>query len=238
MTRLETALSITGKFEGSGYDNVTGNFDGEGLSAGILQWNYGCGSLQPLLKLYQDTHGSITGFPEDINASAHMSTGDGIAFARTMQDQTSHITPEWKASWRAFLSSPEVIAVQQKYCQKAASAADKLSVDWGMNSTRAFCWFFDLVVNNGGLKGVTKPKGTVGEVKQALDTWATKQNKKLWSVMESTEEMKILFVAAYERTKLSRTEFRVDTFNRKATIAMGKGFVHGELFDLKQLAVG
>jgi hypothetical protein len=32
---------------------VTGNFDGQLVSAGVLQWNYGKDSLQPILKAYQ-----------------------------------------------------------------------------------------------------------------------------------------------------------------------------------------
>jgi hypothetical protein len=48
-------LSMTGTFETSQkppecFGVVTGNFDGQGLSAGVLQWNLGQGTLQPILK--------------------------------------------------------------------------------------------------------------------------------------------------------------------------------------------
>lgn len=43
------ALNVTGTFEGvSGWENLTGNFDGQGVSMGLLQWNLGQGSLQPI----------------------------------------------------------------------------------------------------------------------------------------------------------------------------------------------
>lgn len=43
------ALNVTGTFEGvSGWENLTGNFDGQGISMGLLQWNLGQGSLQPI----------------------------------------------------------------------------------------------------------------------------------------------------------------------------------------------
>ncbi len=43
------ALNITGSFEGGqGFQNLTGNFDGQGISMGLLQWNLGQGSLQPI----------------------------------------------------------------------------------------------------------------------------------------------------------------------------------------------
>ena len=50
------ALSISGGFEGSaGWQNITTNSDGQGLSAGLLNQTLGTGSLQPLLATYQ-TH--------------------------------------------------------------------------------------------------------------------------------------------------------------------------------------
>jgi hypothetical protein len=47
---LELGLNISGSFEGaSGWANLTNNFDGQGLSMGLLNQNLGQDSLQPLL---------------------------------------------------------------------------------------------------------------------------------------------------------------------------------------------
>lgn len=47
---LAIALSLSGSFEGpNGWRNLTNNFDGMGLSAGLLNQTLGTGSLQPLL---------------------------------------------------------------------------------------------------------------------------------------------------------------------------------------------
>lgn len=44
-----TALNITGSFEGkAGWKNLAGNFDGQGISLGLMQQNLGQGTLQPL----------------------------------------------------------------------------------------------------------------------------------------------------------------------------------------------
>lgn len=44
------ALNITGSFEGNvGWKNIAGNFDGQGISLGLMQQNLGQGTLQPLL---------------------------------------------------------------------------------------------------------------------------------------------------------------------------------------------
>lgn len=51
------ALNITGSYEGNtGWGNISDNFDGQGLSLGLLNQNLGQGSLQPLLIRMRDRH--------------------------------------------------------------------------------------------------------------------------------------------------------------------------------------
>src|SRR5262245_15753274 len=49
---LAVLVKVTGTFENSGdpYEGVSGDFDGQGISCGVLQWNIGQGSLQPLVR--------------------------------------------------------------------------------------------------------------------------------------------------------------------------------------------
>jgi len=49
---VQPALKVTGPFEDSAdpLGGVSGDFDGMGISLGVLQWNIGMGSLQPLVK--------------------------------------------------------------------------------------------------------------------------------------------------------------------------------------------
>ncbi len=48
---MALALNVTGSFEGAGgWENLAGNFDGQGLSLGLNQQNLGQGTLQPILK--------------------------------------------------------------------------------------------------------------------------------------------------------------------------------------------
>ena len=48
---LQLALNISGSFEGGqGWANITGNFDGQGVSLGLLNQNLGQGSLQQMLR--------------------------------------------------------------------------------------------------------------------------------------------------------------------------------------------
>lgn len=49
---LESAFSVTSGFETAGdrFQQVTGNFDGAGLSFGPVQWNFGMGTLVPVFR--------------------------------------------------------------------------------------------------------------------------------------------------------------------------------------------
>lgn len=54
---LEIALNITGTFEGPhGWRNLTNDFDGQGLSMGLMNQTLGTGSLQPLLLKMRNQH--------------------------------------------------------------------------------------------------------------------------------------------------------------------------------------
>ncbi len=67
---LQLALNITGSFEGhNSWGTLTGNFDGQGLSMGLLQQNLGQGSLQPL---WADMESSSLATMKGIFSSANL----------------------------------------------------------------------------------------------------------------------------------------------------------------------
>lgn len=54
------AMNVTGSFEGhAGWTNLSNNFDGQGVSMGILNQNLGQGTLQPLLIKMRDKHRGV-----------------------------------------------------------------------------------------------------------------------------------------------------------------------------------
>jgi hypothetical protein len=225
--RLGIALQITGAFEGSGYGNVAGSFDGQGISAGILQWNYGQGTLQALLLKYISDHGSLPDhlFPEPITPTAKMSAGAAIIFANRMQDKRQ-LKPEWKHAWKSFMSSSETVAIQKEFAKLKGDRAESMMKSYGMDSLRAYCWFFDVVVQNGSMKGIPIVLG------EPIFDLASAGNKAVWSKMSFTDEQKTLLFASHNRAKVSVQQFQADVFNRKATIAVGVGTVHGKIYDL------
>lgn len=238
---LERALIITGNFEGTGYDQVTGDFDGQGVSAGILQWNYGQGSLQAMiLRPFVKLHGSIDllfDFPEPgIDASVKMGPSDALLYVRKHMIEpgvSKRLKREWANAWRAFMSHSEVIELQIEAAKAVARRANGLMEQWGMSSQRAFCFFFDVVTQNGSMSSVIKLEPDRDVCRRYAEV-ATSQNKNLWLplIEKASDEQLTLFRAAYMRAQLSRPAYFQDVFARKGTIALGRGYVHGESWDL------
>lgn len=235
MKFLKRALEITGAFEGKGFGQVTGNFDGMGMSVGVLQWNYGTGSLQSkILKPFIDAYGSKTldsFFPVSVSVTANMSPNTAVSYAKTHMLSGTSVKSDWSKAWSKFLTDERTIGIQTKGAESIGQKAESLCKSWGLNSERAFCWMFDVVTQNGSLKTVTKPKPTQYSIQDAMDY--SKANGNRWQELELTEEQEILLVASKERASLSNSQWRQDVMDRKGTIACGTGVVHGKTWDFK-----
>lgn len=224
---LNMALRITGSFEGSGFNNVAGNFDGQGISAGVLQWNYGQESLQnKILKPYIDKFGVSAldaFFPEPIADSAFMKSKAAVRFAKSKMHTLGGFKIKWAMSWAHFLVAPEVINLQKRAADSVASIAWDYCNEHNMESLKSFCWFFDIVTQNGSLNRVPKPT-TENFIKYFNDN-----NNGRWSTSDfKSEESKILFIWTCKRARMNR--WRNDVLSRKCTIAAGRGSVHGKFY--------
>ncbi len=73
---IALGLNISGSFEGgSGWKNITNNFDGQGLSLGLLNQCLGQGSLQPLMVKMRDRYASTL---KTLYSSAHYTSITGM----------------------------------------------------------------------------------------------------------------------------------------------------------------
>jgi hypothetical protein len=72
------ALNVTGSFEGNvGWKNLAGNFDGQGISMGLMQQNLGQGTLQPLwIEALQRDRNSV---------SKELSSGQVLSMQRMLE---------------------------------------------------------------------------------------------------------------------------------------------------------
>lgn len=233
---LDKALMITGAFEGRGFDALAGNFDGQGISAGILQWNFGQGSLQSkILKPFVAAHGMDAlnkFFPISMEYVPSMSTSEGVAFAKKYMLAGTAVKAEWRKAWEAFLKDSRTIAIQKAAAASVADSAEKYCNAWGMSSERAFCWFFDIVTQNGSIK-ISKPVYTKALMDKAVAFCAIGKNNELWGTLRKnfSSEQDVLMIASYQRAMLSKSAYQQDVMSRKGTIAAGSGTVHGTKFN-------
>ena len=259
------AVKITPGFEvqGDPYEGVSGNFDAMGISCGALQWNIGSNSLQPMLRAAGQAH--ITGvmpvFGAEMWQAANSNVSAGLAIVngwQTGSGGSSRLKPVAKAELRALMGSAPMRAEQDKAIDKVAQIAFREASKWaasgGRNAPkkREFCWFFDLVTQNGGLEGLTLPEvktfianAGAGADDFICDFLAAKtgpsghvqdahKNAVLWRNIGDPVMIELL-VASYLRSKTANPQWRHVVVNRKGTVAMGNGWVNSSPFDFDDL---
>lgn len=259
---IKTALKVTGHFEDSAdpFGGVSGDFDGMGISLGVLQWNIGSGSLQPLVQA-TGREAVLAAMPqhgEEFWTACQPPIRQGLAIVRGWQN--GHVLkPSAKSELKDFAHSQAFVDQQVRSARRVADRAWKAAADWNAHSGRGapdlhqFCWFFDLMTQNGGLKGLS-PADVDNFIKQAgtdraddlVCDWLAGQkaaphggadavkNAELWRNPPPGIGLELL-IASYLRAQQSKPEWRVDTLNRKGTIALRSGWTHGEKQDLSGL---
>ena len=134
---LALALNITGSFEGEGsWSSLGGNFDGQGLSMGLLQQNLGQGTLQPI---WLDV---LTASPELMQTTfsagnlksllAMMNVWRSTLSAAVMQMRDFGFSELDDVSRVAHGLGVEVAALEK--AQSALATRNQLSVDWAVQT--------------------------------------------------------------------------------------------------------
>jgi hypothetical protein len=250
---LTAGLKVTGNFEDSTdpLGAVSGNFDGMGISLGVLQWNIGSNSLQPLVKAIKKpaVMATMPRFGEDLWNACNTTVTQGLAIVRAWQSNNK-LPKNVFNELKAFVRSQPFQDQQLKTAHKVGDRAWSTTVAWAQTTKAEFCWFFDIYTQNGGLKTVTPQTvrtfisnhGAAGADHLICDWLASRpstdsgardaqKNAQLWR--DNVPDSAItLFVASYLRAMLAKPQWRTDVLNRKGTVAVGSGWVHGKMYDL------
>ncbi len=254
---IRAALELTGHFEDSSapWSAVTGNFDAMGVSLGVLQWNLGQGSLQPLVR--KSGKASVDATMPTIGAGFWAASAPGADWRSIVAawHDGKMLKPAARRELRAFTGSAPFVAQQIDASSKVADAAYGLAKGWadkdpmfGTVSRPLFCWFFDVMTQNGGLKGLTiteldKFRASTSDPVALVCDWLASRpatvagahdahrNAPLWHAAGDPREVSLLLLS-YLRCLKSTPTWQVDVLNRKGTIARRTGWVHGEKQDL------
>ncbi|WP_426233652.1 EF-hand domain-containing protein [Pseudomonas sp. TWP3-2] len=217
----EIALLITSAYEGStatslDYQAVAGNFDGAGVSFGIIQWNFGSGTLGPLLLAmrsknqikFDNCFDGNMNFQVMLNA---ITTGN-IQSQLDWADAVAASNPNWKSSFKKIGEVEEFKAIQLEfaahYNQKINSCLDLMRelAPHLMKTVqlRTYCALFDLCVQQEGLV----------KAEQLIRT-------EFPSAQISTQKDLLIFVCR-KRAEKAIVNWRSDAFSRRMGIIQGQ----------------
>jgi hypothetical protein len=225
-------LALTGCFESGcmipeSFSCLTGDFDGQGISLGILQWNFGQQSLQPLLNEMDSLHGDIL---KEIFGESHKiltevmykySFRDQMAWVQSIQSARHDFYEPWKGLFKTLGRNEAFQDIQIKHSSEAFQRAKKLCREFGVRSERAIALMFDVVVQNGSIGNETRDKINLDISRLAPD------------IPSEDLEVEKMRIVANRRAEASRSQFREDVRRRKLCCANGAGTVHGVDYDLE-----
>ena len=222
---FERCLQVTARFEGHGYQTVAGNFDGAGLTWGIIGFTLQHGEIQAIVNevqlrepdLLNAAFGSVTSELLDRvrgpNNAALIRWADSIS---TGANKYSVLEP-WRSGFTKLGAASVVHEIQRrrarvKYFEPALTTTRRLEFDSDLGA--ALC--FDIHVQNGGVND--KKFAAYRRLVADLPARATEQDRR----------------AALARAVAdnARAKYRDDVYSRKSTLATGTGTVHGQAFRL------
>ena len=221
-TTAERALQLTAAFEGHGFTLAQGNWDGAGITWGIIGFTLKHGELSKIILQVFNEHPALVekAFGENTKELIDiMSSSKAVQmqFADSISQGTTKImiSEPWRSEFRAFGEIAEVQALQleladEDYGQPAAQSAAK----FGLKTELGRALAFDIHVQNGGIKARAQK-----EIETAL------------AQMPATTERELRVIIANAVADASQS-FKEDVRSRKLTIATGTGKVHGEIFVL------
>ncbi len=217
----DRALGLTARFEGHGFTLAQGNFDGAGITWGIIGFTLSGGELKQILleikpELVRQAFGAKT---DQLLGVLKLPMRQQIAFADSISLGASkaRLAEPWRSAFGTLGEFPEVQEVQlrhvdEDYFQPALQTAK----DFGLKTELGTALAFDVHVQNGGIK-----KAAREQIRKELAAHAV------------TVERDLRILIAHAVADKASPEFRDDVRERKLTLAAGSGRVHGEMFVLR-----
>jgi len=232
------SLALTGSFEtnlgiGDCFAGLSGDFDGQGLSFGVCQWNFGQNTLQPLVRdmihQHPDTIKAIFRTNFDVLVQAlNSDKQDLMTFIRSIQDPVKHAIYEpWKGMFKSLGRTEEFQSIEFDYANRIFQSSQKLCLDYGLWSERALALMFDICVQNGSISNLVK-----AQIMSDFD----QLTKDLAANDLEVQKMQII---ANRRASAANPRWVEDVRARKLCIANGEGVVHNIRYNLDdQFGIG
>lgn len=219
---LESALAVTSGFETSGdrFQQITGNFDGAGLSFGPAQWNFRSRTLVPLFREFEradapalrECFGAGPDYDEwrrvlDLPVVDQIAWANGISTGRGMQE----VIEPWKGYFHAVGRERVFRAVMIEQALHAYGARVLESVRYlrriapgvQVDHLRCLCALYDLVVQQGGLE----------KAREQIERRVQKESPRT--------QFDLVRIAVEERGRTADSQWQADCVSRRLGILLG-----------------
>ena len=218
---FERCLDLTADFEGHGFELLQGNFDGAGLTWGVIGFTLASREIQQLLAEAEAMSPGILDrnlgpLANDWRVIVQQPMKKQLAFADKLSEGAAKasVKHEWKVAFAALGREPVIQRLQMKRAHEgffvpAQRAAQRLNLVTELGVALAF----DVHVQNGGFKS------------EAFALAA--------SLGDSVSEFELRERLADSVADSGRPGFREDVRARKQTLASGHGVVHGGRYELR-----
>ncbi|QKE74957.1 LysM peptidoglycan-binding domain-containing protein [Arthrobacter citreus] len=233
------ALEITSWYETSSseadaFGTTSGNFDGQGLSFGALQENFGTNTIQPIMKNMFNNHNDIVlkafnGDTDSYNTFKDVimnkTTKEQVAWGDSITDPKDkyQVIEPWKTYFKNLGTSKECIDEQINASKWYFDQAEKYYQTFGLWTKRGYALMFDIFVQSGAISDKTK--------NLILDDFKKIDTKNLTKEQIETKKMNII---VNRRAADVNQQWRDTWKSRKSVIANGSGTVvgYGDFFDV------
>lgn len=228
-TVWERCLQLTAAFEGHNYVVLAGNFDGAGLTWGIIGFTLKAGELAGIVREAHDRDPQLVRGPFGDHADklldmmrapadVQMAWADEIS----VRPRKVRVAEPWASCFAQFGNQADVQAIQvrrayEKYFVPAKVTAQRV----GLHSELGVSLCFDIHVQNGGIKA---------KAKKAIDAGRPG--------LPSGDEHALRALIANAVADSARRQYQADVRARKLCIATGDGVVHGAKFALDNWGLG
>jgi hypothetical protein len=208
------SLQLTAAIEGHGYTVAAGNFDGAGLTWGIVGFTVKFGLVQEVLDTIADEHPGMirttfVDLTKDLERLRSMPVDKQIAFADSISipGAKHKLVDPWRIAFERLGSITEVQEIQRRVAfDHFMRPAKKTAKALGLTTELGLALCFDIHVQNGGIK-----PAAMEAIRQS----------------GARTEPQLRVAIANAVADQARAEYREDVRKRKLAIATGAGIVHG-----------
>lgn len=216
---VNIARNISKQFEVGNSNQIAGNFDGQGLSLGYIQWCIGQGTLQPLLnRMDREYNAEMKSIFGSNYASIHSmileAKENQLAWAKSINDSTNKISEPWYSQFVSLCNNQNFINIELDAEAYKVGQAMIICDRYNLKTVRSFSLAFDIAVQNGSISADAS--------KVIDDALVQKPN------MVEKDILKVIANAVADTSTNNAEDIRV----RKMAILNGTGTVHGFVLNL------